>query len=79
MDNQISTLAALIRGECWINADACALLLGIMCRGSGKPNRRAFMEKIACRPDFPRQHPVTKSWRKSEVLDWAEEVARKAA
>lgn len=77
MSAEISSLVALLKGDCWIDADACALFLGMIDR-EGRPNRRAFLERVACRPDFPKRNPVTKSWRKSEVSDWAAEVSRAA-
>ena len=74
-DVQVAVLAALIRGDRWLNADACAVYLG-MVTPKGQPNRRGFLERVACRPDFPKQNPVTRSWKKSEVDEWADEQRR---
>ena len=71
----LATLAALIRGDRWLNADACAVYLG-MVTPKGQPNRRGFLERVACRPDFPKQNPVTRSWKKSEVDEWGVAVRR---
>ena len=73
-DETLTMIAALVNGDRWLNADACAVHLGLV--ANGKPNRRAFLERIACRPDFPKPNPVTKSWRKSEMDDWAVEQQR---
>lgn len=75
MGETLASLAALMKGECWIDANACALLLG-MVNKEGQPNRRGFLERVACLPSFPRRHAVTGNWKKSEVLDWADETAR---
>ena len=74
-DNVATLIAALVHGDRWLNADACALYLG-MVTPKGQPNRRGFLERVACRPDFPTPNPVTRSWRKSEVDDWADEQRR---
>ena len=74
-DNVATLIAALVHGDRWLNADACALYLG-MVTPKGQPNRRGFLERVACRPDFPKPNPVTRSWRKSEVDDWADEQRR---
>ncbi len=75
MSDDITLLAAIVRGDRWLNADACALHLG-MVTPKGEPNRRGFLERVACLPDFPPMNPVTRSWRKSAVDEWAEERAR---
>lgn len=59
----------------WLNADACALHLG-MVKADGTPNRRGFLERVACLPSFPPKNPVTKTWRKADVEEWAQELAR---
>ena len=67
-DDTVTMIAALVRGDRWLSADACAAFLGGL-------KRRTFLEKIACRPDFPAPSKVlgtTKIWRKSEVDEWAE-------
>lgn len=74
-NDTLTMIAALVAGDRWLNADACAVHLGMITPG-GKPNRRGFLERIACRPDFPTPNPVTKSWRKSEVDEWAQEQQR---
>jgi hypothetical protein len=73
----LALIAALVHGDRWLNADACAVYLGMVTPG-GKPNRRGFLERVACRPDFPA--PLTtgtqKSWKKSQVETWALEQQR---
>jgi predicted DNA-binding transcriptional regulator AlpA len=67
-DNIVALVAALVAGDPWLSADACAAFLGGI-------KRRTFLEKIACRPDFPAPAKVlgtTKLWRKSEVNAWTE-------
>ncbi|WP_243049336.1 hypothetical protein [Dyella sp. RRB7] len=66
----ITMVAALVAGDRWLSADACAVFLG-MVTPKGAPNRRGFLERVACRPDFPKQNPITRSWKKSEVDQWA--------
>lgn len=73
----LAIIAALVAGDRWLSADACAVYLG-MVTPAGKPNRRGFLERVACRPDFPKANPVTRSWKKSEVDDWASEQRRSA-
>jgi len=63
-------IAALVAGDRWLNADACAVFLGML-TPAGRPNRRGFLERVACRPDFPSPNSVTRSWKKSEVDEWA--------
>lgn len=43
-----------------MNADGCAVLLG-KATPKDSPNRRGFLERVACRPDFPKQNTITKS------------------
>jgi len=74
-NHTLELLAAVMAGDCWLSADACALHLG-MTTPDGSVNRRGFLERIACLPDFPPQNPKTRSWRKSAVDKWAEEQAR---
>ncbi|GHH52408.1 hypothetical protein GCM10009090_16110 [[Pseudomonas] boreopolis] len=70
----LAALAAMVAGDRWLNADACAVFLGLI-TPEGKPNRRGFLERVACRPSFP--VPLTigneKKWKKSEVDRWAED------
>ena len=54
-------------------ADACAVYLGML-TPKGKPNRRGFLERVACRPEFPKPNQITRSWKKSEVDEWAMET-----
>lgn len=63
-------IAAMVNGDRWLCADAAAIYLG-MVSPQGKPNRRGFLERVACRPDFPKPNPITRSWKKSEVELWA--------
>jgi hypothetical protein len=74
-DNTLALIAALVAGDRWLSADACAVYLG-MVTPKGTPNRRGFLERVACRPDFPRPNPVTRTWKKSEVDEWADEQRR---
>ena len=67
-ENVVAMLAALVSGDRWLSAEACAVYIGGI-------KRRTFLEKIACRPDFPAPAKVlgtTKVWRKSEVDSWIE-------
>ena len=73
----VALIAALVAGDRWLSADACAVYLG-MVTPAGKPNRRGFLERVACLPDFPKQTPIARSWKKSEVDDWAMERRRSA-
>jgi hypothetical protein len=76
-DGTLTMIAALVAGDRWLNADAAAVHLGLV-SPSGKPNRRRFLERIACLPDFPKPNPRTNSWKKSELDEWAEEQRRAA-
>lgn len=73
--SELTELLAVVRGDQCLNADACALFLGLV-KDDGSPNRRGFLERIACRPDFPRMNPVTRTWRRPEVAEWDEEQRR---
>jgi len=68
----LAVLAALIEGDRWLNADAAAVYLG-MIAADGKPNRRSFLERVACRVDFPAPLQIgqERKWRKSEIDRWA--------
>jgi predicted DNA-binding transcriptional regulator AlpA len=70
-DDIANILALLMKGDCWLSADACAAYLGGI-------KRRTFLETIACRPDFPNGLPVgnRKAWKKSEVEEWAQNTRR---
>lgn len=52
-------LAAMIHGDRWLSASACAAYLGQI-------RRRTFLENIACQPDFPQALPMgkVKTWNK---------------
>lgn len=76
-DKSLEIIAALVAGDRWLSADACAVYLG-MFTPAGTVNRRGFLERIACRPDFPKPNPVVRTWKKSEVDAWAEEQRRVA-
>jgi hypothetical protein len=76
-DETVTMIAALVAGDPWLSADACAVYLG-MVKPDGKINRRGFLERVACLPDFPKANPVTRSWKKSEVDDWSREQQRSA-
>lgn len=73
----LTIIAALVAGDRWLSADACAMYLG-MVNPKGGVNRRGFLERVACRPDFPRSNSVTRTWKKSEVDAWATEQRRSA-
>lgn len=49
-------VAALVQGDRYLNADACAVYLG-MVTPQGKPNRWGFLERVACRPEARRAPP----------------------
>lgn len=67
----IALIAALVAGDRWLSADACAAYLGGI-------TRRTFLETIACKPNFPAPLPLgkVKAWKKSEVDQWAENYRR---
>jgi hypothetical protein len=75
----LALIAALVQGDRWLNADATAVYLG-MVTPAGKPNRRGFLERVACKPDFPTPIELgnQKAWKKSEVDAWANELRRSA-
>lgn len=74
-DSNVELLAALIEGDRWLSADGCAAFLGLFHK-DGSPNRRRFLERVACLPDFPARNPVTGAWKKSEVDRWSSAQAR---
>ena len=74
-EDAVVLIAALVRGDRWMNAAARAAHLG-MVTPKGAPNRRGFLERVACRPNFAKQNPITKSWKKSEVDEWAKNQLR---
>lgn len=73
-DSTLATLAAFIEGDRWLSADSCAVFLGLA-TAQGKPNRRGFLERVACRPSFPKALVIgnEKKWKKSEVHQWADD------
>lgn len=75
IDSTTEILAAMIAGDRWLSADGCAAYLGLYSR-DGSVNRRAFLERVACKPDFPKPNPVTRTWKKSEIDQWADEQRR---
>lgn len=70
----IAALTALVAGDCWLSADACAVFLGLI-NSKGEPNRRGFLERVACRSSFPKPLIIgnEKKWKKSEVATWADD------
>ena len=76
-DPSIAIIAALVGGDRWLSADACAIYLGL--ESSNRPNRRKFLEHVACLPSFPQPLVIgaRKSWKKSEVDDWAQDQRRR--
>lgn len=79
-DDTVTLLTVLAAGDCWLSADACAVFLGMQ-TPDGRPNRRGFLERVACRPSFPAPLVLgnQKAWKKSEVTQWAEDERRIAA
>ncbi|SBV37793.1 conserved hypothetical protein [uncultured Stenotrophomonas sp.] len=74
---EVLTIAAMARDAEWLNADACAFLLG-MTTPAGKINRRGFLERIAVRESFPRPMRLgtQKRWRREDVARWADDEAK---
>jgi len=66
----LSILTAMIDDR-WMGADDCAVFFGLM--SNGKPNRRAFYERVANQPGFPPSLFIgsERKWRKSEVDLWS--------
>jgi len=66
----LSILAAMIDDR-WMGADDCAVFFGLV--SGGKPNRRAFYERVANQPGFPSSLFIgsERKWRKSEVDLWS--------
>ncbi|HEL3158049.1 TPA: hypothetical protein UMF67_001768 [Stenotrophomonas maltophilia] len=73
----VNTIAAMARDAEWLNADACAFILGLTNR-EGKVNRRAFLERVAVRTTFPKPMVIgaKKLWKREAVVMWAEDEAR---
>lgn len=76
----VEAQAAGAIGDIYLSADACAILFGLI-SPSGKPNRRAFLEDLSCRPGFPAGLKIGNQtkWRKSAMLDWADNEIKAAA
>jgi predicted DNA-binding transcriptional regulator AlpA len=72
-NDPVAMIAALVSGDRWLSADACAAYLGGI-------TRRTFLETIACKPNFPKALPLgkIKAWKKSELEDWAQNYRRAA-
>lgn len=66
-----------MKNDRWLNADECAEYFGLK-RKDGTPNRRRFLERVACKPDFPKPLWVgnEKKWKLSELEDHADELRR---
>lgn len=62
----------------WLSADECADYFGLRPCKDGKPNRRGFLERLACKPGFPAPLVIgnMKSWKLSELEEWADEQRR---
>ena len=81
-DCTLATLAALIEGDRWLNADSCAVYFGLIVANgkpnAGKPNRRGFLQRVACRHSFPKPLVIgnEKKWNKSEIARWAKDQQR---
>ena len=71
---EVLTIAAMARDAEWLNAAACAFLLG-MTTPAGKINRRGFLERIAVRESFPRRQRKRK-WIRRSVPSCAFRVPR---
>ena len=76
-DYALEAMAATGLGDVWLSADGAAILLGLI-GPTGKPNRRSFLETLASQPGFPGGMQIGNQtkWRKSALMDWAEEQAR---
>jgi hypothetical protein len=63
----------------YISADECAIYFGLRDK-KGNPNRRGFLERLACKPGFPRPLVIgnVKTWKLSELEEWADEQRRAA-
>lgn len=61
----------------WLSADSCAELLDLRTR-DGRPNRRAFLERYACRQSFPvpAGTGAMRRWERSAVLRWMADEAK---
>jgi hypothetical protein len=73
-----AALTALVQGDRWLSADACAVYLGLRPTAKGLPNRRSFLERVACQPGFPVALEIgqEKVWKRSEVDRWADQQRR---
>lgn len=82
IDHTLTLIAALVQGDRYLNADACAVFLGLV-TPKGAPNRRGFLDRVANRGSFPEPLVIgsEKKWKKSEVERWADDerkIARAA-
>jgi len=61
----------------WLSADSCAELLDLRTR-KGEPNRRAFLERFACRQSFPvpAGEGALRRWERAAVLRWMADEAK---
>lgn len=77
LEIDVTTIAAMARDAEWLNADACAFILGLTTR-KGKVNRRAFLERVAVRTSFPKPMNIgaKRLWKRSDVVLWAEDEAK---
>ncbi|WP_447940132.1 hypothetical protein [Pseudoxanthomonas mexicana] len=77
LTDEVATVVAMAREGEWLCADACAFLLGML-TPKGKINRRGFLERVSCRPSFPKPLKLggEKKWKREEVMRWAEDEAR---
>lgn len=73
----LALITALVVGDRWLSADACAAHLG-MFTPKGAINRRGFLDRVANRSSFPQPLVIgnEKKWKKSEVDQWAEDERR---
>ena len=76
----LAIIAALVQGDRYLNADACAVFLGLV-TPKGAPNRRGFLERVACRGSFPKPLVIgnESKWKKSEVERWADDERKIAS
>ena len=70
-ESEVSLIAALVEGDRWLSADGCAAFLGLF-TPKGSPNRKGFMDRIACSSDFPRPLMLGRSrrWKRSHLAAW---------
>lgn len=73
----VAVIAAMAANAEWLCADACAFTLGML-TPKGRINRRGFLERVATRGSFPKPRVLggEKTWKRSEVLQWADDERR---